>query len=691
MIDDLNSASTQIQPGSTINGIVGGFVDNGEDFILNFSGGTAIVDTSPLNANQLGLNIGESVNVLVTEFDDLEINAESIATPDDLIRLGSQTSFTPPPPPVAPDPITGFNPVTPPPGNPIFGTVVGLVDNDEFFLQDVNGAQILVDTELPDTQFLSLVPGEQVNVTGIFDDNDFEAFSVTRTDGSPVYTAPPANPISGTVVSVVDNDEFLLQDTNGTQILVDTDLPNTQFLSLVPGEQVNVVGNFDDDDFDAFSVTRLDGSPVFTNTPVSPPPPANPVLPPPPPFNPVTPPPGNPIFGTVVGLVDNDEFFLQDVNGAQILVDTELPDTQFLSLVPGEQVNVTGIFDDNDFEAFSVTRTDGSPVYTAPPANPISGTVVSVVDNDEFLLQDANGTQILVDTDLPNSQFLSLVPGEQVNVVGNFDDDDFDAFSVTRLDGSPVFTNTPVSPPPPANPVLPPPPPFNPVTPPPGNSISGTVVGLVDNDEFFLQDANGAQILVDTELPDTQFLNLVPGEQVNVTGIFDDNDFEAFSVTRLDGSPVFTNTPVLPPPPANPVLPPPPPFNPVIPPPGNPIFGTVVGLVDNDEFFLQDVNGTQILVDTGLPDTQFLNLVPGEQVNVTGIFDDNDFEAFSVTRPDGSVVFSNTPVLPPPSPGFNPVIPPQGNPFGTVVGIVDNDEFFQDDDDDDDDDDRDND
>ncbi|NES66735.1 MAG: hypothetical protein F6K24_16490, partial [Okeania sp. SIO2D1] len=115
---------------------------------------------------------------------------------------------------------------------------------------------------------------------------------------------------------------------------------------------------------------------------------------------------------------------------------------------------------------------------------------------------------------------------------------------------------------------------------------------------------------------------------------------------------------------------------------------------DNDEFLLQDANGTQILVDTELPDNQFLNLVPGEQVNVVGIFDDDNFDAFSVTRPDGSVVFSNTPVLPPPPafnvlppppPAFNPVIPPQGNPFGTVVGIVDNDEFFRDDDNDDDD------
>ncbi len=365
MIDDLNAASTQIQSGSIISRIVGGFVDNGEDFILNFSGGSTIVDTSLVNANQLGLNIGESVNIAVKGFDGIEIDASAIATPDDLISV-SQIGFPPPLPPFAPDPLTGFNPVIPPPGNPIFGTVVGIVDNDEFFLQDANGTQILVDTDLPDTQFLSLVPGEQVNVTGIFDDNDFEAFSVTRLDGSPVFTAPPGNPISGTVVGIVDNDEFLLQDPNGTQILVDTDLPDTQFLNLVPGEQVNVVGNFDDDDFDAFSVTRPDGSPVFTNTPVLPPTPAfNPVLPPPPTFNPVIPPQGNPISGTVVGLLDNDEFLL-DTNGTQILVDTDLPDTQFLNLVPGEQVNVTGIFDEDGFDAVSVTRLDGSPVFTAP-------------------------------------------------------------------------------------------------------------------------------------------------------------------------------------------------------------------------------------------------------------------------------------------------------------------------------------
>ncbi|NER04674.1 MAG: hypothetical protein F6K17_19720, partial [Okeania sp. SIO3C4] len=292
MIDNLNSASMQIQPGSTISGIVAGFVDNGEDFTLNFSGGSAIVDTSPLNANQLGLNIGEPVNVVVTEFDGLEIDTIFITRPDNSIILGSQTTPLPTPPQVALDPITGeianpaspgFNPVTPPQGNPIFTNTPVLP---------------------PSPGFNPVIP-------------------------------PQGNPIFGTVVGIVDNDEFFL-DANGTQILVDTELPDNQFLNLVPGEQVNVVGIFDGNDFDAFSVTRPDGSVVFSNTPVLPPSPAfNPVIPPQgnpiftntpvlpasPGFNPVIPPQGNPIFGTVVGIVDNDEFFL-DANGTQILVDT---------------------------------------------------------------------------------------------------------------------------------------------------------------------------------------------------------------------------------------------------------------------------------------------------------------------------------------------------------------------------------
>lgn len=303
----LNSASIQIQPGSTISGIVAGFVDNGDDFTLNFSGGSAIVDSSPLKANQLGLNIGEPVNVVVAEFDGIEIDTGFITRPDGSIILGNQPSFTPPPPPMAPDPLQAppFNPPPPPmapdpitggipspfpsggfdtliapQGNPIFGTVVGIVDNDEFFL-DANGTQVLVDADLPDSQFLNLAPGEQVNVVGILDDEDFDAFSITRADGSVVFPNTPVSPVifptnpvnfptnpisfgatlSGTVVSYVDDNEFLLQTNNGV-VVVDPGPPWWQPVNLNIGEPVTVVGELDDDDFDAFSLARADGSVV---------------------------------------------------------------------------------------------------------------------------------------------------------------------------------------------------------------------------------------------------------------------------------------------------------------------------------------------------------------------------------------------------------------------------------------------
>ncbi|MEB3342388.1 hypothetical protein [Okeania sp.] len=436
MIDDLNSFPTQ--PDFSSNGIFGGFMDNGGNFTQNFNGSGSIADIPPFNTNQSGVNINDVE--IVPEPEDATISASQV--------FGS-------------DSLTGI---------PISGTVVGLVDNDEFLLQDANGTQILVDTDLPDTQFLGLVPGEQVNVLGTIDDDDFEAYSVTRLDGSSVYSAPQGTTISGTVTQIVDNDEFLLVDANGLPVLVDTELPDTQFLGLVPGEQVNVFGTADDDDFEAYSVTRLDGSPVFTNTGISSI--TNPQVTPtavtvnefeafsisrPDGFlvfnSAFVPPTGlNPIFGTVVNVVDNDEFFLQDANGTQFLVEAEdLPDNQFLTLAPGEPLNVLGLFDnnsyenENEFEAFSISRSDGSLVFNSvfvPPTglNSISGTVVGVVDNDEFIL-DVNGNQILVEAeDLPDNQFLTLNQGEAVNVLGLFDndgyfDDDRDGYSGNYDDG----------------------------------------------------------------------------------------------------------------------------------------------------------------------------------------------------------------------------------------------------------------
>ena len=62
----------------------------------------------------------------------------------------------------------------------------------------------------------------------------------------------------------------------------------------------------------------------------------------------------------------------------------------------------------------------------------ISGQVIGIA-GDEFMLDDGTG-QILVDT---RRRLKNLSVGEQVTVVGEYDDDDdFDAFSITRQDGS---------------------------------------------------------------------------------------------------------------------------------------------------------------------------------------------------------------------------------------------------------------
>ncbi|NET76701.1 DNA-binding protein [Okeania hirsuta] len=62
----------------------------------------------------------------------------------------------------------------------------------------------------------------------------------------------------------------------------------------------------------------------------------------------------------------------------------------------------------------------------------ISGQVIGI-SGDEFMLDDGTG-QILVDTD--DRELTNLSVGEQVTVVGEYDDDDFDAYSITRQDGS---------------------------------------------------------------------------------------------------------------------------------------------------------------------------------------------------------------------------------------------------------------
>ncbi len=64
----------------------------------------------------------------------------------------------------------------------------------------------------------------------------------------------------------------------------------------------------------------------------------------------------------------------------------------------------------------------------------ISGTIKSVVGN-EFILDDGTG-QVIVYTAPRWWQKFNFSAGERVTVVGEYDDDDFDAFKITREDGS---------------------------------------------------------------------------------------------------------------------------------------------------------------------------------------------------------------------------------------------------------------
>jgi hypothetical protein len=77
----------------------------------------------------------------------------------------------------------------------------------------------------------------------------------------------------------------------------------------------------------------------------------------------------------------------------------------------------------------------------------IAGRVVSVVGNS-FTLEDGSG-QIIVDAGPRWWQPVTLAPGERVTVVGELGrSGEFDAFSITRANGSIVKIRSPQGPPP---------------------------------------------------------------------------------------------------------------------------------------------------------------------------------------------------------------------------------------------------
>jgi uncharacterized protein YdeI (BOF family) len=76
----------------------------------------------------------------------------------------------------------------------------------------------------------------------------------------------------------------------------------------------------------------------------------------------------------------------------------------------------------------------------------ISGQIRSVVGN-EFILDDGTG-QIIVDAGPRWYREINLSTGERVTVVGEYDDDDFDAYTITRSNGEVIEIRQPGGPPP---------------------------------------------------------------------------------------------------------------------------------------------------------------------------------------------------------------------------------------------------
>lgn len=67
-----------------------------------------------------------------------------------------------------------------------------------------------------------------------------------------------------------------------------------------------------------------------------------------------------------------------------------------------------------------------------------------------------------------------------------------------------------------------------------GTTISGTITNIVGN-EFVLNDGTG-QVIVDAGPHWHHQINLKQGERVTVTGEYDDDDFDAFQITRRNGT-----------------------------------------------------------------------------------------------------------------------------------------------------------
>lgn len=79
------------------------------------------------------------------------------------------------------------------------------------------------------------------------------------------------------------------------------------------------------------------------------------------------------------------------------------------------------------------------------------------------------------------------------------------------------------------------------------------------------------------------------------------------------------------------------------------ISGRVVGFgeADENEWIIEDSSG-QVRVEAGPRRWRNINLSEGETITVLGEMDDGEFDAFSITRSNGSIINIRSPKGPPP-------------------------------------------
>lgn len=288
----------------TVTGTVTNFWDDGDDFILSANGIQYIVDPEPIRAQNLGLAIGDTVQVRVDELDGNEIDSA-------LIERVSPGAIPPAAAPISPAPAVPA-PATPGSSG---GVALGAWFDDDRYRQEHPDVAA---SGLDPAQHFMLYGAEEGRSPELFDENYYltanpdvaavvaagaiasgwEHFRrygaaegrVGSTSGTPelsraiaadlkppVAALPAIDPLTGsrtaqtlegTVFVLTDEEDFLFDTTQG-RVEVETRWNEDRLgvLPVVPGERLTVTGRFDDDlssrgnpEFEATQVIRADGT-----------------------------------------------------------------------------------------------------------------------------------------------------------------------------------------------------------------------------------------------------------------------------------------------------------------------------------------------------------------------------------------------------------------------------------------------